>query len=45
MKWVVVKKGDKYKRRLEFEVEDWVCLIIIVGVACLMLLGAIMRGI
>lgn len=44
MKWKMVKKGNVWRRRLEFDVEDWVCLTVIVGVAIIMLLGAIIRS-
>lgn len=44
MKWKMVKKGNVWKRRLVFDVEDWVCLTVITGVAIIMFLGAIIRG-
>ena len=43
MRWKMVKKGNVWKRRLELDVDDWVCVIFIMGVVFVMLLGAIIR--
>ena len=44
MKWQIIRKGNKYKRRLKFDVEDWICLTVIVGVAFILFLRAIIRS-
>jgi len=44
MKWKMVKKGNVWKKRLVFDVEDWICFTVIAGVVFIMFLGAIMRG-
>lgn len=44
MKWKMVKKGNVWKRKLELEKEDWVCVTIITGVIVIMFLGAIIRS-
>ena len=44
MKWKMVKKGNVWKRRIQFDVEDWVCFTVIAGVAVVMFLRAIIRG-
>ena len=43
MRWKMVKKGNVWKRRPELDVDDWVCIIFIMGVVFIMLLGAIIR--
>lgn len=43
MKWVMIKKGNIWKRRLVFEAEDWLCLVIITGIAVIMLLSELIR--
>lgn len=45
MKWKMVKKGNVWKRRLVFDVEDWVCLTVITGVLFILFLEAIIRSI
>jgi hypothetical protein len=44
MKWKMVQKGNVWKRKLEFEKEDWVCITVITGVIVIMFLGAIIRS-
>ena len=44
MKWKMVKKGKVWKRRIQFDVEDWICLTLIAGLAVIMIFLAIVRG-
>ena len=45
MKWVVVKKGEKYKRKLELDETEWLVLTMLVGIACIVVLSLIFEGV
>ena len=44
MKWRIVKKGNKYKRKLELDEAEWLVLIGLSGIACIMVLIMIVEG-
>jgi hypothetical protein len=37
MKWTVVKKGNKYHRRIKLETSDWIMLLIMVFIMTVVL--------
>lgn len=44
MKWKMVKKGDKWKKRLVPDADDWITLLCVVLVLNLILIHLIVRG-
>lgn len=44
MKWKMVKKGDKWKKRLVPDTDDWITLLCVVLVLNLILINLIVRG-
>lgn len=45
MKWKMVKKGDKWKKRLVPDIDDWITLLCVVLVLNLILINLIVRGV
>ena len=44
MKWITVRKGNKYKRKLELSETDWMCLVMLIGIACVIIMSLVIEG-
>lgn len=44
MKWKMVKKGNKWKKRLAPDVDEWITLLCVVLVLNLILIHLIIKG-
>ena len=44
MKRRIVKIGGKYKWKFSLDAQDWIGLLVVILLACVVLLGEIMRG-
>ena len=45
MKWVVTKRGEKYRKRLKLDTDDWLVLIIVAVIANVALITMILEGV
>lgn len=45
MKWKMVKKGDKWKKRPVPDIDDWITLLCVALVLNLILINLIVRGV
>ena len=45
MKWRIVKKGDKYRRKLVLDEVEWLILTWILAIACVIVLCLIFEGV
>lgn len=45
MKWRVVKKGNRYVKRPQFDVEEWVILMLIALALDIVFIGLIIEGV
>lgn len=45
MKWEIVKKGNKYKRKLVLDETEWLILTMFTGIACIVVLSLIFEGV
>jgi hypothetical protein len=44
MKWKTVKKGNKWVKRPQFDVDDWITLVILVLVLNYIMIRLIIKG-
>ena len=45
MKWKIIHKNNKYRRKLVLDDTDWLILTMVIGFACIVLMSEILEGV